>query len=189
MRTVITIKKFGPIIAIAISAVLLIANAVLFITYQNQEPPEPIIEYIYMESEPLVIEVGTPSYYQEILDTITEHEINLLTRIVYHEARGESQLGKRAVAEVVLNRVRNDRFPNTIHSVLDAPNQFVPVSSLLNMSINEPAAYSACREAVELVLTSPTNVLDDDVVYFMQARSYSNKTEYERIGGHSFFYI
>jgi len=141
------------------------------------------------KSEPVIEYVDGPPYYEEIANSITEYEIELLTRIVYHEARGESELGKRAVAEVVLNRVRNERFPNTIYNVLNAPNQFVPVAELSSMSIYEQESYQSCRDAVEIVLKSNTTVLDDDVVYFMQARTYSNKTEYERIGGHSFFYI
>lgn len=37
---------------------------------------------------------------------------------IYHEARNESTAGKVAVAQVTLNRVYSDRFPNTVCGVV-----------------------------------------------------------------------
>ena len=37
---------------------------------------------------------------------------------VYHEARGDPDVGQYAVAHVVINRVKNDRWPNDICSVV-----------------------------------------------------------------------
>jgi|TARA_A100001015_G_scaffold247865_1_gene284928 N-acetylmuramoyl-L-alanine amidase len=37
---------------------------------------------------------------------------------IYHEARNESTIGKMAVAQVVMNRVEDDRFPDTICGVI-----------------------------------------------------------------------
>ena len=37
-----------------------------------------------------------------------------LSLALYHEARGEPLNGQRAVAEVIMNRVESDRFPDTI---------------------------------------------------------------------------
>ena len=42
------------------------------------------------------------------------HDLTCLALNIYHEARGEPEKGKRAVAKVTLNRVRSKRFPNTI---------------------------------------------------------------------------
>ncbi|MBQ8312759.1 MAG: spore cortex-lytic enzyme [Clostridia bacterium] len=47
-----------------------------------------------------------------------EKEIELLSRLVNGEARGEPYIGQVAVAAVVLNRVRHDAFPNTISGVI-----------------------------------------------------------------------
>ena len=46
-------------------------------------------------------------------------EIDCLARNVYYEARGESQQGQLAVAQVTLNRVESDQFPNTICGVVN----------------------------------------------------------------------
>ncbi len=52
-----------------------------------------------------------------------------LALAVYHEARGEPLIGQKAVAEVVMNRVASDRFPDTICGVVMQPKQFSFVST------------------------------------------------------------
>lgn len=51
-------------------------------------------------------------------------ECRELARAVVFEARGESLTGKIAVASVILNRVDDSRFPDTIREVLHQPFQF-----------------------------------------------------------------
>lgn len=41
-----------------------------------------------------------------------------LAQAVYFEARGEPDMGKQAVAHVVLNRLKDDRYPNTVCGVV-----------------------------------------------------------------------
>ena len=48
----------------------------------------------------------------------TSHDLDCLTAAVYYEARGESREGQAAVAQVVLNRVRNPAFPKTVCGVV-----------------------------------------------------------------------
>lgn len=45
-------------------------------------------------------------------------DLECLTQAVYYEARGESQAGQAAVAQVVLNRVRSKAFPKTVCAVV-----------------------------------------------------------------------
>ncbi len=45
-------------------------------------------------------------------------DLECLTQAVYYEARGESSDGQRAVAQVVLNRVRHPAFPKTVCGVV-----------------------------------------------------------------------
>ena len=51
-------------------------------------------------------------------DAMPHDEMTCLAEAVYYEARGESVEGQRAVAEVVLRRTRDHRFPNTVCSVV-----------------------------------------------------------------------
>ena len=37
---------------------------------------------------------------------------------VYHEAKNQSLIGQIAVAQVVMNRVRDERYPNTVCEVV-----------------------------------------------------------------------
>src|SRR6185436_2087066 len=48
----------------------------------------------------------------------------LLALCVWREARGETLLGKRLVAQVIVNRSRDRRWPNTIEGVILQPWQF-----------------------------------------------------------------
>ncbi len=45
-------------------------------------------------------------------------ELDCLTQAVYYEARGETPSGQAAVAQVVINRARNPRFPKSICGVV-----------------------------------------------------------------------
>ena len=48
----------------------------------------------------------------------TSRELECLTQAVYFEARGEAQAGQAAVAQVVLNRVRNPNYPKSVCGVV-----------------------------------------------------------------------
>ena len=51
-------------------------------------------------------------------DLIDINQMHCLATNIYHEARGESYAGKVAVANVTMNRVHNNKFPNTICGVV-----------------------------------------------------------------------
>ncbi len=51
-------------------------------------------------------------------DVFSEAEQKCLTSGIYFEARGESMKGQAAVAQVILNRVRNPAYPDTICGVV-----------------------------------------------------------------------
>ena len=70
--------------------------------------------------------------------------VNLLARLVYGEARGEPYTGQVAVAAVVLNRVRNSSFPNTISGVIYQSGAFDVVrDGQINLAPNETAKKAA----------------------------------------------
>ena len=70
--------------------------------------------------------------------------LNLLARLVYGEARGEPYTGQVAVAAVVLNRVNNSNFPNTIAGVIYQKGAFNVVDDgQINLSPNSTAIKAA----------------------------------------------
>ena len=46
------------------------------------------------------------------------NDVNLLSKLIYGESRGEPYSGQVAVGAVVLNRVKSSSFPNTIAGVI-----------------------------------------------------------------------
>lgn len=81
--------------------------------------------------------------------TVTNHEMDLLARTVYSEARGEPFQGQVAVAAVVLNRVRHPEFPNTINGVIFEPWAFTAVNDGQFWLTPNETAYAAVREALK----------------------------------------
>jgi len=71
-------------------------------------------------------------------------DVNLLSRLVYGEARGEPYAGQVAVASVVLNRVKSSSFPNTIAGVIYQKGAFDVVSDgQINLTPNSTAKKAA----------------------------------------------
>ena len=80
--------------------------------------------------------------------TSNSSNLNLLSRLVYGEARGETYTGKVAVAAVVLNRVNNSAFPNTISGVIYQSGAFTAVSDgQINLS-PDSSAIKAAQDAL-----------------------------------------
>lgn len=114
-----------------------------------------------------------------------------LSRIIYAESRGEPLLGKIAVGNVVMNRVRSPQFPNTIYSVIfdrKYGTQFTPVAT--GAIYNTPS--DECVRAAKMVLEGAT--VSNEVLYFMNPRIatsswISKNREFAfKIGNHSFYY-
>ena len=80
--------------------------------------------------------------------SLSWRDIELLTKVVNGEARGEPYIGQVAVAAVVLNRVKSKLFPNTVPGVIYQPWAF---TALHDGQINAPLTASA-RDAVHAAL-------------------------------------
>lgn len=75
-------------------------------------------------------------------------DVYLLARCVYGEARGEPYTGKVAVAAVVLNRVEDARWPNTIAGVIYQPGAFTAVDDGQINLAPDAEALRAARDAI-----------------------------------------
>lgn len=96
--------------------------------------------------EALGIYVGSTS--QKTNSVYSSSDVNLLARLIYAEARGETYSGQVAVGAVVLNRVKSSSFPNTISAVIYQPYAFTCVSDgQISMSPNS-TALSAAKDAM-----------------------------------------
>lgn len=74
----------------------------------------------------------------------SDNDLNLLAKLIYGEARGESYTGQVAVGAVVLNRVKSSSFPNTISGVIYQKNAFTAVSDgQINLAPDQTAKKAA----------------------------------------------
>ena len=88
------------------------------------------------------------SVKQNTTSAYSSSDTNLLARLIYAEARGETYAGQVAVGAVVLNRVKNPSFPNTISGVIYQPYAFTCVSDgQINMAPDK-TALSAAKDAM-----------------------------------------
>ena len=112
-------------------------------------------------------------------------DINLLSRIIYSESRGEPYAGQVAVGAVVLNRVKSSSFPNSIAGVIYQSGAFDAVSDgQINLTPN-----STAKKAAQDALNGwgPTY----GAIYYFNPRTATNKWIWSRpmtvtIGKHRF---
>ena len=115
----------------------------------------------------------------------TADETKLLAALIHCEAGGESYEGQLAVANVILNRVRDPRFGNTVADVVYAAGQFPGAhnGALANVLANGPSA--SCMQAAREALAGVNNI--GDYYYFNGYVDTSCVSSYTVIGGHTFY--
>ena len=117
--------------------------------------------------------------------SVNSSDLNLLSRLVYGEARGEPYNGQVAVAAVVLNRVRNSSFPNTVAGVIYQRGAFdVVADGQINLTPND-TAKKAAQDALNG--WDPSN----GAIYYFNPSTATNKWIWSRpmtvtIGKHRF---
>lgn len=131
------------------------------------------------------VEVSNEHRYSQIAANITQYEKDIIAKLTFLEARGESDEGQRAVIEVILNRVLNGSFPNTIEGVIyqNNPIQFSPSGHISSTSAT-PKEYSN----VDYVLSGQSFITDSNVVFFSTGLQ-SGRKLFKKIGNHYFQYL
>lgn len=84
--------------------------------------------------------------------------LDCLTINAYHEARSENDKAVLGVNSVVLNRVKDKRFPNTICDVVFQKHQFSWVDDNKTDKVFNYKAYSRLRRLTEYTLTHQNKV-------------------------------
>ncbi len=78
----------------------------------------------------------------------SSNDLNLLSKVVYSEARGEPYVGQVAVAAIVLNRVSSSSFPNTVAGVVYQSGAFDAVSDGQINLTPDSTARKAAQDAI-----------------------------------------
>lgn len=98
--------------------------------------------------------------YQMIVDRI--RQIKLLAQLIHAEAGNQDLKGKRLVGEVVLNRMRSGRFPNTMEEVIYQEGSFGVVTD----GAFDKAKNQITEEDLEAARLAWDEPLDKNILYF-----------------------
>ncbi len=119
-------------------------------------------------------EYGRPWLVDDTQEQIDEEielgEMELLAQLVHAEA------------DVVLNRVKSDEFPNTVHEVIFQPGQF----SVVNNGAWEKAAYNMEETDYTAVSYEWDNLTNTEVLYFNNSSNVSGGGTPFKVGDHWF---
>ena len=145
--------------------------------------PQESVPAAVVSDAPMTEETAPVERYAGI--TMTEAERDELAAIIYLEARGEPAEGQQAVAEVVLNRVIRQDFPDSVHEVLhQGEGTAVPqFSTIALLETAEPT--QAQYDAIDAALYGQS-ILPGEVVFF--SRTGENDRVWGTIGDHVFCY-
>ena len=108
----------------------------------------------------------------------TESDVECLTEAVYFEARGEPFIGQLAVANVIMERVRDHRFPTTVCKVVHAGRYWEG-----NPVRNRCAFSYWCDGKPEIMKEKQAHKTAQDV-----ARMAINGVMYEEVQGATFYH-
>lgn len=116
---------------------------------------------------------------------VSKEDVELLSRVIYGEARGEDFEGQVAVGAVVLNRLKDPRFPKSIRAIIYQSGAFTAVKDRQIHLDPDDEAYKAAEAALSGV--DPTN---GAIFYFNPRiatdRWIKSRTVIKRIGNHTF---
>ena len=149
---------------------MLVISAFAFASSQNNTPADngetagtvevlaTMVEVVSMEqatvkeqeTTPVPMEKPTEKPYQSKIYSMDwdSEDAYLLAKIAMAEAENQDTEGKALVILVVLNRVWDDRYPDTIGEVIYQENQFSPVS---NGRFDRVEPNEDCWKALEMV--------------------------------------
>lgn len=91
--------------------------------------------------------------------TFADGDRYLLANLIYCEAGGEPYAGQLAVGAVVINRVLNSLYPDTVVGVIYQSNQFSPVASgRFDLALASDKATANCYKAADEAMSGMSNV-------------------------------
>lgn len=128
-------------------------------TESLEDPPETTQS---LQIEEIVVPEHKPVY------NYTEEELDLLARLIYSEGGIESYETQLKIGSVVMNRVDDPYFPNTIREVIYQKNQFSVTFTRIDgvIMIDRPADEEAKKAAYEIL--NYGSVLPKDVQVFYE---------------------
>lgn len=167
--------------AVCIAIVCLILLACVNACDNKEEPVE-----VAAADTLIAAETETPakvSRYAEI--HIEVWELDEMAAIIYLEARNQSAKGQQAVAEVILNRVLYDGFPDSVSEVIHQGESKGVIQFTTVTKLSEAKPTEEQYRAINAALYGEP-VLPLDVVFF--SRNGENDNVWGKIDDHVFCY-
>ncbi len=141
---------------------------------------DPVNEVVMLTRQP-----GAQPYLDAGWETYNDDTLYWLSRIINAESGNQSLEGKIAVGNVVMNRLNNPRFPDTIYEVLFQKNQFTPAASGSIYREPNEESVAAAKMVMDGAQVMPT------ALFFNAAglKSYAARTRtyVATIGNHAFY--
>ena len=127
------------IIAGVIAAILLGIATVFFLkSFKKEEKPSyhEVISTEQYSGEGILIDqevLRTQEWLRERETIVTPGEYRLLCKLVYATSSRTCSMENTAITAVIINRLKSDKFPNTIREVLTETGQFTLIDSECNV--------------------------------------------------------
>ena len=80
--------------------------------------------------------------------TYSSNDVTVLAKMIHGEARGEPYIGKVAVGAVILNRVKDKKFPDSVYGVCFQPGAFDAVSDGQYYMEPDKSSVNAAKAAI-----------------------------------------
>jgi len=178
-------KKIFEISSLSLFLAIFIVTSRNYQTKQETVVLAKNIEQTVMPEQVIVCNhLSTEEELEEIRNEIYYGELEELALLVQAEAGNQDELGKRYVADCVLNRVNDPDFPDNIHDVIyqTNPTQFSPT---VNGGI-EKAGYTITEDVFQIVLEEAEQKTNDTVIYFRTQKYGSSGHPAFKHGDHYF---
>lgn len=158
VKGVFIIKKFTTLLISAMLSAMLFGSIVVNAAVINP--------HYYVDVEKHPVRTASLLYSGIVPDApetvLTENEVDILAALVRAEAGNQDLYGKQLVVDVILNRVDNSDFPDTVIEVITQKNQFgVMTNGAFDVAIAQVTEED--YEAVRIETQLRTN---HDIKYF-----------------------
>lgn len=118
------------------------------------------------------------------VQNVIAKDVKCLATAIYHEANSESEKGQIAVANVIMNRVKSKKFPNSVCSVVSQKNQFSWYGKTKH-KYNDKTV-----DIAEKVLSNRVHDVTNGALFFHSGKNphWTRKMKFvTKIGGHKFY--
>jgi spore germination cell wall hydrolase CwlJ-like protein len=169
----------------------------------SKEVEQPAVKRLAVAPSPAKIEKTFSLKPDEKKKVIAQRRVrlaeeNCLARAVYFEARSESAMGQLAVAKVILNRVKDPNYPNTICGVVYQGSgrrnscQFSFACDGMPDDVRQPGAWAHAKQIAQRAIAGTDNlkVMSTATNYhadYVRPRWSHNMKKLVKIGRHIFY--